>query len=303
MREKLIITGGAGRIGQHVVAALKDQHDITVLDLERGAHDGVDYRIADILDLDAICEAVRGADTILHLAAIDADSPAGMATLFDVNVRGSWNVFRAAELAGIKRVILCSSEAAIGGEVLWGDRPPFYLPIDEHHPLIPTTTYALSKQLKEEIGRNFARRCGMQVIVLRPSWVLFDGDLEEVVEGVEEEFNITDHRTLMGHDRDIPGVEPFASLRAYVTVEDTADAFVRALNMEQCEGFDVFNIAATDSFEAHPTLDFAARRFGHLPEVRRPGLYERSPNASMIDISRAPRATGMGTIVVVGATC
>ena len=289
---RVLVTGGSGRLGKFVLDELRDHYDLTILDLNPVSDPSFAFEQVDLLDLHTLQEVIKGHDAIVHLAGIDADSPAGMDVLFSVNALGTWNLFYAAEQANISKFVLCSSEAALGGEVLWGDPPLSYLPADEHHPLVPTTTYALSKLTKEEIGRNFARRAGMSVICLRPSLIVFPGDEAELVDGVEEELAIQDHKSLHGHSRDIPGVEPLASLRGYVLAEDTARCFRLALEADCARNFDEFYLAAADSFEPTPTLEFAAKRFGVLPDIRHRKLYDTNPRASMIDVSKARERLG-----------
>ena len=290
--EKVLVTGGAGRLGPFVVDELKERYEVTVLDLKAYDDPKVRSEQVDMMDLAALSKVVEGQDAIVHLAGIDADVPAGMDVIMRVNVLGTWNVLYAAEQARVGKVLIASSESALGGEVLWGDPPLVYLPADEHHPLVPTTSYALSMQLKEETGRNFARRAGMNVICLRPSLIVFPGDEEELVAGVEEEASVTDHRQLKTYDREVPGFEPLASLRAYVLASDTGRCFRLALEADNGGGFETYYVAAADSFEPTATLDFMDKRFGSLPEVRKPGLYRNNPRASVIDIAAARERLG-----------
>ena len=107
--------------------------------------------------------------------------PAPAATIFDTNVRGTWNVLEAAHATSVRRVVVCSSVSALGIDFTNPRLPPAYLPIDEAHPLRPTQAYGLSKQLGEEIARSFARRGAMAVTCLRPAWVMFPDVLGSLV--------------------------------------------------------------------------------------------------------------------------
>ena len=98
-------------------------------------------------------------------------SPARLVTLtipsFDINVAGTYNLFEAAERAGIKRIAQASSINALGG--YWGcdDRQFEYFPLDEAHPLHTTDAYSLSKQLVEEIAAYYWRRSGISSVSFR----------------------------------------------------------------------------------------------------------------------------------------
>src|SRR5690606_28085435 len=78
-----------------------------------------------------------------------------------VNVRGTFNLLRAASKAGVGRFVFASS-----GEV-YPELNSVYLPIDEAHPTHPTSMYGLSKLLGEEMVQNFARRTGLPYAILR----------------------------------------------------------------------------------------------------------------------------------------
>ena len=127
------MTGGSGRFGGHVMAALETNHQATALDINP-PHQKTPYIVADILDLPALIGAFKGQDAVIHLAGYDdgqaPDEQAYMAT----NMQGAWNVFQAAEDAGVRHLVVASSTAALG---LYHDRAPDYLPNDEAHPLRP----------------------------------------------------------------------------------------------------------------------------------------------------------------------
>jgi UDP-glucose 4-epimerase len=86
--------------------------------------------------------------------------PKDEAALFDANVRGAFNLARAAAARGIGRLVFASS-----GEV-YPELDPQFLPIDETHPTRPTSAYGMTKLLGEEIVRSFGRR-GLEFVILR----------------------------------------------------------------------------------------------------------------------------------------
>ena len=86
--EKVLVTGGAGRLGRRVVAELAPHCAVSVLDRAQEARDGIDFPV-DVMDLDALGRALRGFDAVIHLAAIDSSVTAPPEVVFDVNVRGT----------------------------------------------------------------------------------------------------------------------------------------------------------------------------------------------------------------------
>ena len=277
--EKVLVTGGTGRLGRFVVDELKRHYRVAALD--RDAATAPDLAV-DVRDLPRLVDAMRGQHAVVHLAAIDSSVPAPAAAVFDTNVRGTWNVLEAAHATGVQHVVICSSASALGTDFTNPGMPPVYLPIDEAHPLRPTQAYGLSKQLGEEIARSFARRGAVAVTCLRPTWIMFPETLESLVGRLQK-----------GPETGPPpaGQEPLPLLRGYVDAQDVARAFRLALARPTASG-DVFFIAANDTFEAEPTLRHLEQLYGTVPEVRKPDVYRQNPHASVYDTSRAREILG-----------
>ena len=178
---RVLITGGAGHVGQPICErfALKGW-DVHVIDTAPDPQiEGVSYAHCDIRDFAALSRQVEGCDAIVHLAAIPSTMTHPDATLFSINVAGTYNVFEAAERAGIKRIAQASSINAFGG--YWGcdDRQYDYFPLDEAHPLHTTDAYSFSKQLVEEIAAYYQRRSGIDSVSFRFPAVWSDANIAE----------------------------------------------------------------------------------------------------------------------------
>jgi len=85
---RVAVTGGRGRLGTYVVAALREHHELRVLD-RTPPDDAADWKPVDMLDGAALVEALRGQEAVVHLAAIDSSLGAPAETTFEVNVRGT----------------------------------------------------------------------------------------------------------------------------------------------------------------------------------------------------------------------
>ena len=167
---KVLVTGGAGFIGSHLVERLvQEGHWVTVLDnlstgLEanlQGVRQHIDFHLADLRDLTQVRDAVRGCEVVFHLGALGSvprsvDDPI---TSNDVNVGGTLNVLVAAKDAGARRVVFASSSS------VYGDTP--VLPKVETMPPRPMSPYALTKLAAEEYCRIFHRVYGLETISLR----------------------------------------------------------------------------------------------------------------------------------------
>ena len=266
---RILVTGGSGHLGTAILRAFAGPGaGAASFDLKPPRLDAP-FIQGSILALADLRRAMRGIDTLIHAAAIPNPRDRPPEIVFDTNVRGTWNAFHAAAEAGVRKIVLISSECATGLCYQKDERPPDYLPIDEDHSLRPNEVYGLSKVAAETVAASFARSHEIDIVILRPLFILFAHNHGEIAERAG-----LHHRDLWGW------VEP----------EDVAAA-VR-LAVAKASGFAVFFIGAPNTIAAEPTLDLVRRRFGRLPEIRRPELYRRQPNAGLFDISRAQAVLG-----------
>ena len=168
-------------MGRHVVGALVDDHEVTVLDLAPPVQD-VPFIEGNVLDLDTVRASMAGQDAVIHLAAIDLGVPAEPEAYFGTNVMGTWNAVQAAREAGIRKVVLASSISATGVGEMRPDFPPEYLPVDEAHAMKPAHAYGVSKLVVEDIARGFALQGDMSITCLRPVAVVVESNLRRAVD-------------------------------------------------------------------------------------------------------------------------
>jgi UDP-glucose 4-epimerase len=171
--DKVVVTGGAGFIGSHLVdRLLADTHaEVVVLDnLHRGrltnlAQHTDSPRLSviqgDIRNPDIVAETLRGADVVYHLAAQSTVMGAveDLDYSFSTNVIGTFNVLKAAAHESVKRVVFASSREVYG--------EPIELPVDEGQPLLAINFYGASKVMGEAYCRAFRRASGLNAIILR----------------------------------------------------------------------------------------------------------------------------------------
>ena len=167
---RYLVTGGAGFIGSNTVDELvRRGHDVVALDdLSTGkeanlAQVGTKIRLIEdsITNLDAVREACRGVDCVIHLAAqtsVPRSVKDPIATNL-INVNGTLNVLVAARDAKVKRVVFACSCAVYGKTTA--------LPIRESAALAPISPYGLSKQVGEAYGRVFQEMYGLEFVSLR----------------------------------------------------------------------------------------------------------------------------------------
>jgi UDP-glucose 4-epimerase len=182
---KILVTGGAGFIGIHLVERLLRDHEgeVTILDnLKRSAAERVAHFpprarlvVGDIRDFDAVAREVRGCDVVYHLAA--QSNVMGAVTDPDysvtTNVLGTHNVLRAAAEAGVPRLVFTSSREAYG--------EPDRLPVEEARPLLPKSGYGASKAAGEFYARAFSTSHPIAIEIVRFANVYGAGDSGRVI--------------------------------------------------------------------------------------------------------------------------
>lgn len=166
----VLVTGGAGFIGSHLVEALVAKgYKVRVLDvLSRGTLEyiqplidagKVEYIDGDIRYKDSVDKAMNGVDYVFHEAATNINrSMAYPEESFDVNFKGSHVVFKSALDHGVKKVMFASSASVYGS--------PKILPMSENHELHPITPYCVSKLASEHLLKFFARS-GLKYVAFR----------------------------------------------------------------------------------------------------------------------------------------
>ena len=268
---KVAVTGGSGRLGRHVVDRLKGTYELLVIDVAPCDVPGVAYSNVSITDLDGLREVLKGVDAVIHLAAVPNPRTSTPEKCFAVNTQGTWSVLQAAEDAGVKRVVVASSDSATGLHYNPKDWPPQYLPVDEKHPCRPSEVYSLTKEITESICRSFAVRGKVEVIAIRPGHIVFEPEYPEIGTRGADVHNY--------------------HLWGYVAPQDVAQGFQLAL--EHPDGsYDCIFLGAADGMNTRPTLEMMKERFGFVPEVRRPELYRDNPTAGVFDITHAREKLG-----------
>jgi len=176
---RVLITGGAGRVGGAVTARfVENGWDVRVLGIVPDVKlEGAEYVLCDINDYPKLREQVRGCQAIVHLAAIPSPTMVPHSDMYRINTAGTFNVFEAADAEGVGRIVQASSINAIG--CAWGltDVAPQYFPIDEAHPSVTTDPYSFSKKIVEDIGDYYWRRCGISSVGLRLPAVYFPEEI------------------------------------------------------------------------------------------------------------------------------
>ncbi|EMA19654.1 NAD-dependent epimerase/dehydratase family protein [Haloarcula argentinensis] len=284
MPESVAVTGGNGRVGQHVLEHLTAQGYRTI-NLSRGKReeDHSDaYVRTDLLDAGEVYGALAqsDADAVVHLGMIPTpDHTPGYRT-YESNVLSSYHVLEAAGELGIDRVTLASSFSAIGGGFEPEPITVDYLPVDEDHRLTPSNPYAMGKQVLEVTADGFARRSADApgtITSLRFPWVVDDD---------------TAQKTFVEADRTLAGLrnsDHFHTQRntlcGYVHATD-AVTLVEAAIEASFDGHERLWVSAPDTSAETPSAELATELYPEA-DYRGPAADDENPYTALIDTSKA----------------
>ena len=274
---RVLVTGSRGKVGRATVAALLEAgHDVRATDLappvfERPEEGEADYFQADLTDAGDAFAVMRGAEAVVHAAAIPEPTRNPPHVVFHNNLMATFNTLEAAIRFGATRFVNISSETVPG--FFFPERPflPDYVPVDEEHPIRPQDPYATAKHFGELLMDGATRRSDIRCVSIRPSWVQHEGNYE---------------RNLGPMLRD-PS-ELSAGIWSYIDVYDLADAIVLAAESD-LPGHEVFYIASPDNVGGRPFEEAVREHYGDRMEIKTPLPRE---DASGISIEKARRMLG-----------
>ena len=292
----ILVVGGAGYIGSHVVKALRDagRQPVVFDNLSTGPRENLFPEIpfihGDLLIPEQVRAAMRGIRSVVHLAALKAagDSMLEPERYALHNLNGTVNLLHAAGTAGVRHFVF-SSSAAVYGE-------PQYLPLDENHPTEPANFYGQTKLQIEMLLSWFSRLRNMRYAGLRYfNAAGYDPDGE--VRGLEKEPNNLlplvletllgwrENLEVYGTDYD---TEDGSCIRDYIHVSDLADAHLRALNfLEEHDEDLVLNLGTSNGISVLEILDAARKVSGmDLPVI----LSDRRPGDPAVVLASAEKA-------------
>ncbi|WP_316860386.1 UDP-glucose 4-epimerase GalE [uncultured Cohaesibacter sp.] len=268
-KRKILVCGGAGYIGSHMVQLLLEEgHDVVVFDNLSSGHEeaikGAVLERGDLLrpeDLEAVF-ARHKIDAVIHFAALIAvgESVERPDLYYRNNVTGTLNLLDAMRKAGVERLVFSSTAAVFGN-------PQSEL-IDETHPLGPINPYGWSKRMVEQILADYATAFGLRSVALRyfnaagahPDGLIGEAHYPEThlvplvlftAMGIREKLSVfgSDYETRDG-----------TCIRDYIHVLDLASAHLLALDyMDSHEGFHSFNLGNGNGFTNLEVIETAKR--------------------------------------------
>jgi UDP-glucose 4-epimerase len=274
---KILIVGGAGYIGSHMVKSLLAAgHEIVVADnFSTGYRDALvggqlaELDIANAAALDTLFNTQR-IDVVFHFASYIqvGESVNEPGKYYANNLAATLTLLQAMERAGVRRFIF-SSTAAVYGD-------PNYVPIDEAHPKAPINPYGRSKWMVEQILEDFDRAYGLKSVCLRYFNAAGADPDQQLGERHEPETHLiplilqaaSGRRsaiTVFGRDYDTPDG---TCIRDYIHVADLVAAHALALDYLQAGGASkAFNLGNGQGFSVQQVIDTARQVTGKTINV------------------------------------
>lgn len=240
--KRILVTGGAGFIGSRLIGRLIDDNLITIYDsFQRDALQSTEYKDhpnltiikGDVLDVESIYEAMRGANIVVHTAAIagiDATVQSPVDTML-VNMIGTVNTLEAARRAGTVERFIDFSTSEVFGSLA-------YRVLESANAITGAAgearwTYAVSKLAGEHLTHAYHRQYGLATVTVRPFNIYGPG---QVGEGAIQIFI---RKALAGEDIIIFG--DGSQIRAWMYIDDMLDALMKVLTHPKAIG-ETFNI-------------------------------------------------------------
>lgn len=252
---ELIVTGGLGASGQWILDRLAQKHDLSCLDqtLPDDGIEGVDYRALDLTDAGSVFDTVTelNPDAVVHWAAIPVAGNHAGVDLYRNNTLTAYNVLTAAGRTGTP-VVQASSDGAYGFFFAEETPVPEELPITESHPRRPEDPYGLSKVVTEETAKTVARRDGVNVASLRPSWIQLPG-----------EYPCRDADYVENLDAGAGNYWSYVDVRDVV---DLVEATLSGVRDGAFDGHEAFNCVAADNALGRPLRELFLEHYGALPD-------------------------------------
>jgi UDP-glucose 4-epimerase len=258
---KVLVTGGLGFIGTHLVNELLSlQKDVIIVDnystaLHRSVPKGVTLIEADIRHPQQVAEAIMGAELIFHVAA-NSNGSISVENLrfdFETNATGTFNVLEGALKAGAKRVLYVSSASVYG--------KPQYYPMDEQHPAKPFVPYGASKLAGELASLSFFHAKGLPVVLARPFCVYGPGENSKIAL-----VEVSRYLRWQLNQQPIQIVGDIKhKTRDFVHVSDVVQGLL--LIADKAAAGEVFNIGSGEETPMEKLVDVIGQVTGQIPRV------------------------------------
>lgn len=280
---KILVTGGAGFIGSHIVKLLLDQgHTVLVFDnLSRGYLELIDKRAlflkGDLADSKLLEKALVGIDGVIHMAALAEVNESVSKPLLYVqnNIVGSLNLLEAMRVAGVKKIIFSSSCTVYGFARK--------LPITEGAPILAVNPYGATKVAVESFLSSYHYVHGFDVVILRYFNPYGPNDQHQ-----PETHAIANFTRAALEDRPLPLYWQGEQVRDFIYVEDLARAHIDVLDLR---GWNVFNVGTEKGVKVKDAVKTIEKILGKRLKIEDLGERPGDVPASFASSKKLMKAT------------
>ncbi len=252
---KILVTGGAGFIGSHLVDRLAAEgHQVRVIDnLSSGRLENLAHRrdaeviIGDLKNPQDVQKAVRGVDAVFHFAAnpevrVSTTNPD---IHFNENVVATFNLLEAMRKNDVTQLVFASSSSVYG--------EPDEIPVDENAPLRPVSVYGASKAACEHLIHAYAKLYGFRAVALRYANVVGPRLRHGVIWDFVNKLRKNPHELeILGDGKQV---------RSYIYIDDAVEATVLAWK-KTADTYAVYNVAAEDWITVDEVADLVIEAMG-----------------------------------------
>jgi len=268
---RVLVTGGAGFIGSHLVDRLvRDGYRVRVVDnLSSGRIENIKHHldantveliIGDLKDPQIALKAVEGVDVVFHLAAnpevrVSTTNPE---THFNENIVATFNLLEAMRKKSVKELVFASSSSVYG--------EPEEIPVDENAPIRPVSVYGASKATCEALIHAYTNLYEIKAVVLRYANVVGPRLRHGVVwDLINKLFKNPAELEILGNGRQV---------RSYIYIDDAIEATMVAWRKTETS-YEVYNIASEDWITVDEVADEVIKATGlnNVKKIYKPVLH------------------------------
>ena len=281
---RILVTGGAGFIGSHVVKILLGKgYEVVVLDnLSSSKKDSVDRRaqliIGDINNPTQSRKALKGAEAVIHMAGliIVPESVKDPIKYCENNVVGTVSFLESMRAENVKKIIFSSSACVYGN--------PAKLPIKEDAPVNPDNPYGASKASIEAFLQSFHSVFGFDVVILRYFNPYGPGEMHD-----PETHAIPNFIKATLAKKPIPLYWQGEQVRDFIYIEDLAQAHVDVLPLS---GYEIFNIGCEKGVKVKDVVDEIFKIAGYEVPINDLGKRAGDVPANFASSEKLKKAVG-----------
>ncbi|MEL9909410.1 MAG: NAD-dependent epimerase/dehydratase family protein [Sulfolobales archaeon] len=271
MSSKILVTGGAGFIGSHIVDRLMGEgFSVRVVDnLSSGRLENIEQWLGnhrfeffrgDLKSYSDALEAVKGVDVVFHFAAnpevrVSTTNPR---VHFEENVVATFNLLEAMRERGVKEIIFASSSSVYG--------EPETIPVDENAPMKPVSVYGASKAACENLIHSYSKLYGIKAVILRYANVigprLRHGVIYDLLMKIKRSREVLE---VLGDG---------TQTRSYIYIADAVEATIAAWRNSR-EEYNVYNVGSEDWITVREVVNIilSELRLDNVRIVYRPVLH------------------------------